>query len=171
MLHECFLTLRYRVFGSVASENSLRRGRIRSCIERVFVDECVGHESPLLGQLRQRLGKRPVTFVFLATEHPEISDIKILDKLLDARSALLTTYWPQQDRRPALPFRHNIFRCEQVEQMPLGGKDFSVTRTDCGANVFRLGGFFRDDDLIGHDGSFKHRFGGGTRKRGWTPAS
>jgi hypothetical protein len=38
--------------------------------------------------------------------------------------------------------------------MPLGGKDFSVTRTDCGANVFRLGGFFRDDDLIGHDGSF-----------------
>src|SRR6516162_8162741 len=90
MLHECFLTLRYRVFGSVASENSLRRGRIRSCIERVVVDECGGHESPLVGQLRQRLGKRPVTFVFLATEHPEISDIKILDKLLDARSALLT---------------------------------------------------------------------------------
>ena len=41
-------------------------------------------------QLRQRLGKRPVTFVFLATEHPEIPDIEILDKLLDGRSALLT---------------------------------------------------------------------------------
>jgi hypothetical protein len=59
-------------------------------IERVVVDECVGHESPLVGQLRQRLGKRPVTFVFLATEHPEIPDIEILDKLLDARTALLT---------------------------------------------------------------------------------
>ena len=59
-------------------------------IERVVVDECVGHESPLVEQLRQRLGKRPVTFVFLATEHPEIPDIEILDKLLDGRSALLT---------------------------------------------------------------------------------
>ena len=59
-------------------------------IERVVVDECVGRESPLVGQLRQRLGKRPVTFVFLATEHPEIPDIEILDKLLDGRSALLT---------------------------------------------------------------------------------
>jgi hypothetical protein len=36
------------------------------------------------------LGKRPVTFVFLATEHPEIPDIEILDKLLDGRPALLT---------------------------------------------------------------------------------
>jgi hypothetical protein len=43
-----------------------------------------------VGELRQRLGKRPVTFVFLATEHPEIPDTEILDKLLDARSALLT---------------------------------------------------------------------------------
>jgi len=59
-------------------------------IERVVVDECVGQESPLVGQLRQRLGERPVTFVFLATEHPGIPDIEILDKLLDVRSALLT---------------------------------------------------------------------------------
>jgi hypothetical protein len=59
-------------------------------IERVVVDECVGQDSPLVGQLRRRLGKRPVTFVFLATEYPEIPDIEILDKLLDARSALLT---------------------------------------------------------------------------------
>src|SRR6516165_2471592 len=59
-------------------------------IERVVVDECVGHESPLVGQLRQRLGNRPIQFVFLATEHPEIPDIEILDKLLDGRSALLT---------------------------------------------------------------------------------
>src|SRR5260221_947033 len=59
-------------------------------IERVVVDECVGQESPLVGQLRQRLGEQPVKFVFLATEHPGIPDIEILDKLLDVRSALLT---------------------------------------------------------------------------------
>jgi len=59
-------------------------------IERVVVDECVGQGSPLVGQLRQRLGGRPVKFVFLATEHPGIPDIEILDKLLDVRCALLT---------------------------------------------------------------------------------
>ena len=59
-------------------------------IERVVVDECVGQESPLLGQLCQRLGERPVGFVFLASEHSGIPDIEILDKLMDARSALLT---------------------------------------------------------------------------------
>jgi len=54
-------------------------------IERVVVHECVGQESPLVGQLCERLGERPVKFVFLVTEHPGI-----LDKLLDVRSALLT---------------------------------------------------------------------------------
>jgi hypothetical protein len=39
--------------------------------------------------------------------------------------------------------------------MTLGRKDVSVTRTNGGADVFRLAGFFRDDDLIGHDGSFR----------------
>ncbi len=40
--------------------------------------------------------------------------------------------------------------------MTLGREeDFSVTRTDAGADVFRLAGFFRDDDLIGHNGSFR----------------
>ena len=59
-------------------------------IERVVVDECLGQASALLGQLRCRLGDRPIEFVFLATEHPGIPDIEILDKLLDVRSALLT---------------------------------------------------------------------------------
>ena len=59
-------------------------------IERVIVDECVGQQSPLVGQLRQRLGGRPVKFVFLATKHPGIPDVEILDKLLDVRSVLLT---------------------------------------------------------------------------------
>jgi len=65
-------------------------GPFMNRIERVVVDECVGQESALVNQLRQRLGERPVTFVFLATEHPGIPDIEILDKLLDVRSALLT---------------------------------------------------------------------------------
>lgn len=59
-------------------------------IERVVVDECVGPGSPLVEQLLRRLGERSVQFVFLATERPGIPDIEILDKLLDARSALLT---------------------------------------------------------------------------------
>src|SRR3984893_13237725 len=59
-------------------------------IERIIVDECVDRASALLGQLCCRLGDRPIKFVFLATEHPGIPDIEILDKLLDVRSALLT---------------------------------------------------------------------------------
>src|SRR6516164_2069602 len=59
-------------------------------IERVVVDEGVGRDSELMGQFRDRLGDRKVVFVFLASEHPGIPDIEILDKLLDGRSVLLT---------------------------------------------------------------------------------
>ena len=59
-------------------------------IERVVVDEGVGRDSELMGQFRDRLGGRQVVFVFLASEHPGIPDIEILDKLLDRRSVLLT---------------------------------------------------------------------------------
>jgi hypothetical protein len=59
-------------------------------IERVVVDECLGQASALLEQLRCRLGDQPIKFVYLATEHPGIPDIEILDKLLDVRSVLLT---------------------------------------------------------------------------------
>jgi len=46
--------------------------------------------------------------------------------------------------------------------MTLGREDFSVTRTNGGADVFRLARFFRDDDLIGHDGFVsKYRFDSG----------
>ena len=38
--------------------------------------------------------------------------------------------------------------------MTLGRKDFSVTRTNRSAEVFRLPGFLRDDNLIGHIGTF-----------------
>ena len=49
--------------------------------------------------------------------------------------------------------------------MTLGRKDFSVTRTDGSADVFGLTGFFRDDDLIGHNGSFsKNQFDSGDRE-------
>ena len=36
--------------------------------------------------------------------------------------------------------------------MALGWKNITVARTDCGADVFGLAGFLRDDDLICHDG-------------------
>jgi hypothetical protein len=35
--------------------------------------------------------------------------------------------------------------------MALGREDIPVTRTNGGADVFGLAGFFRDDNLIGHD--------------------
>jgi hypothetical protein len=59
-------------------------------IERVVVDEGVGRDSELMAQFRDRLGDQKVVFVFLASEHPGIPDIEILDKLLDGRSVLLT---------------------------------------------------------------------------------
>jgi hypothetical protein len=59
-------------------------------IERVVVDEGVGRDSELMVQFRDRLGERQVVFVFVASEHPGIPDIEILDKLLDGRSVLLT---------------------------------------------------------------------------------
>jgi hypothetical protein len=39
--------------------------------------------------------------------------------------------------------------------MTLGRKDVSVPRTHGGTDVFRLAGFLRDYDLIGHNGSFR----------------
>ena len=36
--------------------------------------------------------------------------------------------------------------------MSLSWKNITVARTDCGADVFALAGFLRDDDLICHDG-------------------
>jgi hypothetical protein len=89
-------------------------------IERIIVDECVGRASALLGQLCRRLGDRPVKFVFLATEHPGIPDIEILDKLLDVRSALLT-----QDR-----VLHNL-------AIGRGFRSF-ISTPDCGLTDRRL---------------------------------
>src|SRR5262245_25496135 len=39
--------------------------------------------------------------------------------------------------------------------MTLGCEDVSVPRTHGGADVLRLAGFLRDDDLIGHYGSLR----------------
>ena len=54
------------------------------------------------------------------------------------RASTAKTFGPQQDRRPALPFRHHIFRFEQVEQMALGWENVSITRTNGGADIFGL---------------------------------
>jgi len=36
--------------------------------------------------------------------------------------------------------------------MALSWKNIAVARTNCGADIFGLAGFLRDDDLICHDG-------------------
>src|SRR5215208_1935604 len=76
------------------------------------------------------------------------------------RASAVKAFGPQQDRRPALPLRHDILRFEQVEQMSFGRKNVSVATTDRGADVLGLAGFLRDDDLIGHHGlGSKNPFG------------
>jgi len=74
---------------------------------------------------------------------------------------LVTAYcWPravktlrsQEDRRPALPFRNHIFRFKQIDQVSFGRKNVAELRTNGGADVPSLAGFFGDDDLIGHGG-------------------
>ena len=64
-------------------------------VERIVVDECLGLDTPLVAQLTGQLvtgqlGDRPVDVVMLAARHPGIPDVEILDKLMDARTALLT---------------------------------------------------------------------------------
>jgi hypothetical protein len=71
-----------------------------------------------------------------------------------SRTSAIKALWPQKDRRPALPGRHNILRLEQIQQMTLSREDYAVAGTNSGANVIRLTGFLRDDDLIAHDRSF-----------------
>jgi hypothetical protein len=38
--------------------------------------------------------------------------------------------------------------------MTLSRRDYAIEGTNSGANVIRLAGFLRDDDLISHNGSF-----------------
>jgi len=66
------------------------------------------------------------------------------------RPRVVKAFGPQQDRRPAFPGRLDVLGFEQVQQMALGGEDPSVARADRGANVLRLAGLFRDDNLVGH---------------------
>ena len=42
--------------------------------------------------------------------------------------------------------------------MALSWKNITVARTNCGADIFGLAGFLRDDDLICHDGLFGRRY-------------
>jgi hypothetical protein len=70
--------------------SSLGRKRVRSPIERIVVDECLGTASPLLAQLMHQIGNEPIEIVHLAARHPGIPDIELLNKVLDGRTALLT---------------------------------------------------------------------------------
>ena len=59
-------------------------------IERIVIDECLALDDALLAHWAARLGDRLVELVPLASRHPGIPDIEILDKLLDAHTALVT---------------------------------------------------------------------------------
>jgi hypothetical protein len=41
--------------------------------------------------------------------------------------------------------------------MALGRENISVAKTNGGADILRLAGFLRDNDLISHDGSLEER--------------
>ncbi len=43
--------------------------------------------------------------------------------------------------------------------MTLGREDYAVARTNGGADVIRLTGFLRDDDLIGHMARLEESYG------------
>ena len=65
------------------------------------------------------------------------------------RPRAVEAFGPKKNCRPALPCRHNVLRFKQVEQMTLGRKDLAIAPADGSADVFRLTGFFGDDNL-GH---------------------
>jgi hypothetical protein len=69
-----------------------------------------------------------------------------------SRAGAIKTFRTEQDRRPALPGRHDILRLKKVQQMSLSWEDVSVARAYGGAHVFCLAGFLGDDDLIRHAG-------------------
>ena len=66
------------------------------------------------------------------------------------RAGAIKAFGTKQDRRPALPGRHDILGFEKIQQMSLGREDVPVARPHGGANVFRLAGLLGDDDLIRH---------------------
>src|ERR1035441_2524403 len=78
-----------------------------------------------------------------------------------SRAGAIKAFGTKQDRRPALPGRHDILRLEKVQQMSLSREDVSVARTHGGAHVFRLAGFLGDDDLIRHAGLVQGTLVGG----------
>ena len=69
-----------------------------------------------------------------------------------SRAGAIEAFGTKQDRRPALPGRHDVLRLEKVQQMSLSWEDVSVARAYGGAHVFCLAGFLGDDDLIRHAG-------------------
>src|SRR6516225_7533286 len=59
------------------------------------------------------------------------------------RAGAVKPFRPEKDRRPAFPFRNNVLRLEQVEQMALGREDVAIARNNGGADVYRPAGLLR----------------------------
>src|SRR5580704_6059366 len=56
-----------------------------------------------------------------------------------SRAGAIEAFGTKQDRRPALPGRHDILRLEKVQQMSFSWEDVSIARAHGGAHVFCLG--------------------------------
>lgn len=83
---------------------------VMSGIERVIVDECLGHARGVLQQFLGRLGTCDLEAIFLAAEHPGIPDVDILGKLLDERTVLLTSDRVLHNRAITRGFRSFLAR-------------------------------------------------------------
>src|SRR5208283_6213060 len=69
-----------------------------------------------------------------------------------SRAGAIKAFGTKQDRRPALPGRHDILRLEEVQKMSFSREDVPVASPDGGAHVLCLASFLGDDDLISHAG-------------------
>lgn len=59
-------------------------------VERVILDECVAPTAAVTAEIIGRLGSRPVDIVALATDHPGMPDVVILDRMLGPSTLLVT---------------------------------------------------------------------------------
>ncbi|MEO5376117.1 MAG: hypothetical protein H7840_18010, partial [Alphaproteobacteria bacterium] len=59
-------------------------------VQRVILDECVAPTADVTAEIIGRLGNWPVEIVALATDHPGMPDVVILDRMLGPSTLLVT---------------------------------------------------------------------------------
>jgi hypothetical protein len=92
-------------------------------IERRVVDECIGQISALPGQLRSRLGDRPIKFVFLTTEHPGMPPSC-------QRRVLIVSPGTRRFSRQSRPSEFASCEFKRLQTQGAGGRSRSLTSLD-----------------------------------------